>query len=141
MSSKKATKKGYPSDVTDKEWEEVEHYFGRSDPRGARSKHSKRAILNGILYVVRGGIQWRMMPKDLPPWQTVYNHFWRLNERGVWEEISEILNCKVREKVGKSPKPSYGIIDSQSVKTQYSGSDRGYDGGKKNKGSEATYRI
>ena|SRR5271166_5683381 len=129
----------YPSNVTNEQWDGVKKFFERSDPRGARSKHDKRAIVNGILYVVKGGIQWRMLPKDLPPWQTVYNHFWRLNERGIWEQILGVLTELVRVQAGRSPKPSYAIIDSQTVKTQYGGSDRGYDGGKKNKRSKATH--
>lgn len=129
----------YPSDLTDKQWKCIEHFFGRPDPRGARSKHEKRAIVNAILYVTKGGIQWRMLPKDMPPWQTVYNHFWRLNQRGVWEAVLVELNKLVRKQAGKKPVPSYALIDSQSIKTQYHGSERGFDGGKKNKRTQATY--
>ncbi len=89
-------------------------------------------MLNAILYVIRGGIQWRMLPKDMPPWQTVYNHFKRLNERGVWDQILIDLNKEYRKMVGRNSNPSYGIIDSQSVKTQYRGDQKGFDGGKKN---------
>jgi putative transposase len=60
-----------------------------------------------------------MMPNDLPPWQTVYDHFSRWSKRGVWELVLDQLNRKARSKVGKSNSPSYGIIDAQSVKTQY----------------------
>jgi putative transposase len=125
----------YPSDLTDKQWQKIQEFFKRSDPRGARSKHNKKAIMNAILYVAKGGIQWRMLPKDMPPWQTVYNHFWRLNQRGIWEIILKELNKISRKNAGKDPFPSYAIIDSQSVKTQYHGSERGFDGGKKNKRS------
>jgi putative transposase len=68
----------YPSDLTDKEWELLAPFFQRSDPRGNPGKFAKRDIVNAILYVTKGGIQWRMMPKDFPPWDTVYDHFRRL---------------------------------------------------------------
>lgn len=128
----------YPSDLTDAQWKLIERYFERPDPRGAISKHSKRSIVNAIFYVIRAGIQWRMLPKDMPPWQTVYNHFYRLRDRGVWDQVLIDLNKKYRLQVSRNPNPSYAIIDSQSVKTQHRGNKRGYDGGKKNQGKKKT---
>jgi putative transposase len=66
-------------------------FFQRPDPRGNQGKHAKRAIINAILYVVYGGIQWRMLPKEFPPWGTVYDHFRRLNQRGVWQQALDAL--------------------------------------------------
>jgi putative transposase len=129
----------YPSDLTKRQWKAIEHYFERPDPRGARSVHSKYAIMNAILYVLRGGIPWRMMPNDLPPWKTVYDHYRRLCERGLWEQILEDLNKKARISVGKKALPSYALIDSQSTKTQYRGDEKGYDGGKKKKMKKETH--
>jgi transposase len=83
---------GYPSDLTDNDWEIIKRYFGRSDPRGAVSKHDKRNIVNAILYVTRGGIQWRMLPTDFPPWPTVYDHYRNWCLRGVWKTVLEHLN-------------------------------------------------
>ena len=128
----------YQSDLSDEQWTEIEGYFKRPDPRGAVNKHSKRRIVNAILYVIRTGIQWRMLPKDMPPWQTVYNHFYRLRQRGVWDQLLIDLNKKYRLKEGRHFLPSYGLIDAQSVKTQYRGENRGFDGGKKNKGKKKT---
>ena len=71
----------YLSDLTDEQWKLIEHYFKRPDPRGAVSKYSKRSIVNAIFYVIRTGVQWRMIPKDMPKWQAVYNHFIRLQEQ------------------------------------------------------------
>jgi len=122
----------YPSDLTSKEWKRVRHFFVRSDPRGSKGVHKKRAIVNAILYVVKGGISWRMLPNDLPPWKTVYDHFRRLNERGIWEKVVFFLNKHSRKKQGREKNPTCGIVDSQSVKTIYNSSDRGFDGGKKN---------
>ena len=123
----------YLSDLTDEQWKLIEHYFKRPDPRGAVSKYSKRSIVNAIFYVIRTGVQWRMIPKDMPKWQAVYNHFSRLQERGIWDQVLTALTEKYRFDIGRNPHPSYALIDTQSVKTQYRGEARGYDGGKKNK--------
>jgi putative transposase len=72
--------------------------------------------------------------KDFPPWKTVYDHFKKWNKKGVWEKTLDEVNRLHREKEGKEPCPSYGIIDAQSVKTQYASEERGFDGGKKVKG-------
>jgi len=132
---------GYPSDLTDTDWEIIKKHFERKNKRGAISKHEKKAIVNAILYVTRGGIQWRMLPSDFPPWSTVYDHYrtWCMN--GVWEKVLNELTELHRRKLGRNEKPSYGIIDSQSTKTQYASEQRGYDGGKKNKREEKTYRC
>ena len=136
------SKKGcamYPSDLSDEQWICIEHYFKRPDPRGAVSRHSKRSIVNAIFYVIRTGMQWRMLPKDMPPWQTVYNHFYRLRQIGVWDQVLIDLNKRYRLQAGRHFLPSYGLIDAQSVKTQYRGEERGFDGGKKNKRKKKTY--
>ena len=121
----------YPSDLSDEEWALLAPFFQRPDPRGNPGKYANRAIVNAMLYVTKGGIQWRMMPTDFPPWDTVYDHFRRLNKRGVWEQALDALNACHRQGQGRTPEPSYAIIDSQSVKTQYASIERGIDGGKK----------
>ncbi len=88
-------------------------------------------MVNAIFYVLKGGIPWRMMPLDFPPWDTVYDHFRRWNKRGVWEQALDVLHAQARSKQGKKPQPTYALLDSQSVKTQYASQDRGTDGGKK----------
>ena len=131
--------KNYPSDLTDKEWDGIKHFFERPDPRGSKGYHDKRIIVNAIFYVIKGGIQWRMMPNDFPPCKTVYDHFSRLCKRGVWEQILDFLNIKHRDKEARTATPSYAIVDSQSVKTIYNSEERGFDGGKKSKGSKKAY--
>ena len=124
----------YPSDLTEKQWELIKPVFQPKSKRGRPVSHVKKKIVDAILYITKSGIPWRMMPNDLPPWQTVYDHFSRWNKLGVWEKLLDNLNRIRRKKVGRENMPSYAIIDAQSVKTQYASEDRGIDGGKKVKG-------
>jgi len=80
-----------------------------------------RAVVNAVFYISRGGCAWRMMPKDFPPWQTVYGYFARWKRDGTWQTIHDVLRWKVREAAGKNEQPSAAIIDSQTVKTTEKG--------------------
>ena len=121
----------YPSDLSDEEWELLAPFFQRPDPRGNPGKYAKRDIVNAILYVTKGGDPVADAAHDFPPLDTVYDHFRRLNKRGVWEQVLDSLNRLHRQRQGRTPEPSYAIIDSQSIKTQYASEERGIDGGKK----------
>jgi len=121
----------YPSDLKDKDWALVEQYFKQKRVFGRPLKHERRSIVNALFYITKSGCQWRMLPKEYPPWQTVYDYFKQWCEQGIWEDILDILNQRNRLKQGRQAQPSYGIIDSQSVKTQYNSDERGIDGGKK----------
>lgn len=124
----------YPTDLKNQEWELIKQYFQPKSKRGSDCKHSKKQIVDAIIYLVKGGIPWRFLPSDFPPWQTVYDHFSKWNKAGTWEVVLDKLNKMRRKKVEKNASPSYAIIDAQSVKTQYDSEDRGIDGGKKVKG-------
>jgi transposase len=118
-------RKAYPSDLRDAEWALLESLVpavkrgGR--PGGRPARHSRREIVNAILYVVRGGNQWRAMPHDLPPWQTAFYYFRIWRNEGTWEQIHTALRERSRRRLGREATPSAAILDSQSVKTSQRG--------------------
>lgn len=124
----------YDSDLSNEEWAIIEYHFNPKDQRGNAHKHPKKLIVDAILYVVKGGITWRLLPNDFPPWKTVYSHFSRWNKNGTWTAVLNKLAPLHRQKEGREPMLGYGIIDSQSIKTQYDSEQRGIDGNKKVKG-------
>lgn len=114
-------RKRYPSDVTDAEWRILEPLVPAVKQGGRPARWSRRDIVNGVLYIVRTSSQWRAMPHDLPPWQTVYYYFRQWRNAGIWEQIHTALREQSRRRVGREPTPSAAILDSQSVKTSQRG--------------------
>jgi transposase len=111
------TRKAYPSDVTDAEWQIIEPLLPEAQGIGRPREVDLREIINGIFYVLPEGCSWRALPHDLPPWQTVYNYFRHWQRLGVWQKIHTQLRHQVRKHMEKTDNPTAGIIDSQSVKT------------------------
>lgn len=130
---------GYPSDLTDEQWALIEPLLPAprtSSKGGRREKHPRRRIVDAILYLARTGCQWRYLPKDFPPWPTVYWYFTWWHDDGTVEKIHDALRVKVRQAEGRNPQPSAGLIDSQSVRAADSvpAATSGFDAGKKTKG-------
>jgi len=127
----------YPSDVTDEEWAILEPLIPAVKPGGRAEEIERREIVNGIVYVLRSGCPWRLLPHDLPNWSTVYWYFRQWKRAGIWEQVNAVLRRQVRVRLGRDPDPSAAIVDSQSVKTSpVRGDERGYDAAKKNSGPQ-----
>jgi len=125
-------RKAYPSDLTDAEWEVLEPLIPAISPEAAHVEHSRREIVNGILYVLRSGCPWRLLPHDLPAWGTVYSYFRVWRDEGIWDQVLETLRKRKRQQQGRDEEPSAAVIDSQSIKTSaVRGPEKGFDMGKK----------
>ncbi|OSP40050.1 IS5/IS1182 family transposase [Streptomyces sp. 13-12-16] len=134
-------RRAYPSDLSDARWELVEPVLAawRSERRrralafGRPPEHELREIMNAIPYVDRTGVQWRYLPHDFPPWETVYGYFVKWQKDGVFAQLNGLLRELVRQKEGRTAQPSACVIDAQSVKTSTSvpAAGQGIDAGKK----------
>ena len=114
-------RQAYSTDLNDAEWNILEGLIPAPLPGGRPVKWSRREIVNAILYVMRAGCQWHLLPHDFPPYKTVYDYYRQWRRRGIWEQINTTLRETLRIQLGRDPQPSAAIIDSQSVKTTEKG--------------------
>ena len=106
----------YPSDLTDEEWTHVAPLIPPAKRGGRRRAVDVREVMNGIMYVLSTGCQWRYVPKDLPPKSTLFDYFDLWNYDGTLANIHHALYVRCREKIGREASPAACVIDSQSVK-------------------------
>jgi transposase len=110
-------RRAYPSDLTDAQWAAIAPMIPDASPGGRPRKADKREIVEAILYVLRAGCAWRLLPHDFPPWRTVYYYLRRWQREGVWARVHQTLVMADREREGRDASPSAAVIDSQTVRT------------------------
>ena len=123
----------YDSSLTDAQWAFLRPMLPKPKKRG-RPPTDRRRIVEALLYVSKGGIQWRLLPADFPPWKTVYHIFRQWTRDRTWAALNARLRAHVRQAQGKRCRPTAAILDSQSVKSDGHGGAVGYDAAKKIKG-------
>jgi putative transposase len=133
------TKRRYATDLTDEQWELIRPLVERERQMGRPTVINLREVVNALLYLTRTGCQWRLLPTDFPNCNTVRYYFDHWSLDGTFVRINDVLRMRARQRVGREPEPSAGIIDSQSVKTTEAGGERGFDGGKKGHRAQAAY--
>ena len=117
MVRRRRGRRAYDTDLTDGQWALIAPLIPEAEPGGRPRKAPTRELVNAILYFLRAGMAWRLLPHDFPPWQTVYYYLRRWQREGVWERVHHVLVMADRERTGREPSPSAAILDSQSVRT------------------------
>ena len=115
------SRRRYPTDLTDAQWAILEPLVPPPKPGGRPPKHPRRELVDAMLYILRAGGAWRLLPHEFPPWQTVYHYFRLWRDDGTWERINAVLREHVRVRAGRDPQPSGAILDSQSARTTAKG--------------------
>ncbi len=101
----------YPTDLTDSQWEHIKELLPGAMPRGRPRELDPRQVVNAIFYVVAGGIQWRLLPREYPRWQSVYYYFRRWRDSAWLAKLNDELRTEVRLAQGRDKDPSAAIID------------------------------
>jgi transposase len=121
----------YATDLTDAEWALLAPHLPAPNRLGRPREVDLREVLNALLYLLRTGCPWRLLPREFPPRSAVFDYFRRLWEDGTWPTLHALLVMAAREQAGKEASPTAAIVDSQSVRTTEAGGPRGYDAAKK----------
>lgn len=121
----------YSTNLTDAQWNNIKDFL---ESKSRRRKFSLRSVWDGLMYLLKTGCQWRMLPKKFPNWQLVYYYYRKWVESELFDRILDKLRSKIRVKNGQVPRPTLGIMDSQSVRWGNNQSLKSYDGNKKIKG-------
>lgn len=125
----------YPTDLTDSQWNIIQGMIPPAKSCGRPRSLDMRQVINAILYIVVGGVQWRMLPKEYPKWQSVYTYFRRWRDDGTWQRMHDTLRAQVRRRSGRHKHATAGCLDSQTVKVGSTPNGvRGFDGGKRTTG-------
>ena len=111
----------YSSDLSVNEWQHLKPLVPVPKHGGRPAKYERLEVLNAILYLVRTGCAWRLLPHDFPPWRIVYHYFSTWRRDGIWTQLHDVLRTQVRLAEGREAEPSAAILDSQSVKTTEKG--------------------
>jgi transposase len=131
------TRKPYSTDVSDEEWAFVAPYLALLREDAPQRTHDLREVFNGLRYVVKGGVTWRLVPNDLPPWEIIYQQTQRWLRAGVFGAIVHDLRLLLRAFAGRKGQPTAAILDSRTLRsTPESGARASYDGAKRKKGSK-----
>src|SRR3954447_24172252 len=124
----------YSTDLSDAAWRLIARLLPAARAGGRPRTTDLRAVLNAIFYMLRTGCQWRLLPREFPPWGTVYHYFRHWKNAGVWIRVRRAMYKRLRKHAGRSACPSVVIMDGQSVKTTERGGVRGFDAHKRVKG-------
>ena len=133
------SRKAYPSDLSEAQWELLRPQIEKpASHGGTHRKYPLEEIVNGLLYVLKSGCQWEMLPHDFPPWESVYDHYRRWKRDGTLERLHDLLRRQLRVAEGREPTPSAGVLDSQSAQTTEKGGPVGTTQARKSKGASGT---